>query len=283
VPRTTIAIPTISLLLFSILISGLVAGCSGPTGPQDSMPQPETERRETLTIFAAASLTEAFSEIGDRFEETHTDTRIIFNFAGSQQLAQQLAQGAPADVFASANQFQMQAAIDSARVDEGTSLPFAGNKLIIIHPPDNPGYLSRPLDLSFPIVDLVLADEQVPAGRYALEFLEKATQDGSLAADYKSKVLENVVSYEENVRAVLTKVQLGEANAGIIYTSDTINLAPGDIGVIEIPDNLNIHATYYIAPISDSERLTLADEFIAFVGSTQGQEILAEFGFLLLY
>mgnify|MGYP001823711462 CR=1 FL=1 len=255
------------------------AGCSDSTTPQDAAAQEGIANREALTVFAAASLTEAFSEIGDRFEEQHPDARLVFNFAGSQQLAQ----GAPADVFASANQFQMQAVIDAQRVDDGTQAAFVGNKLVIIYPPDNPGYLRRPLDLSTPVVDLVLADQQVPAGRYALEFLDKASQDDALGADYKSKVLDNVVSYEENVRAVLSKVQLGEANAGIVYLSDAASLTPLEIGTIEIPYPLNVSATYYIATINDTEKSILAEEFITFVASPEGQQILADYGFLLLY
>lgn len=266
-----------------LLLSTILAGCSDSTNPQDTAAPEETANRETLTIFAAASLTEAFSEIGDRFEELHPDTRLVFNFAGSQQLAQQLAQGAPADVFASANQFQMQTAIDAERVESGTQLAFVGNKLVIVYPSDNPGYLRRPLDLSTPLVDLVLADENVPAGRYALEFLDKASQQDALGADYKSKVLDNVVSYEENVRAVLSKVQLGEANAGIVYVSDAARLTPREIGTIEISYQLNVSATYYIASTSDSEKTSLAEEFISFVSSPEGQQILADYGFLLLY
>ena len=266
-----------------LLLAVILAGCSDSTNPQDAAAPEGIANREALTVFAAASLTEAFSEIGDRFEEQHPDARLVFNFAGSQQLAQQLAQGAPADVFASANQFQMQAVIDAQRVDDGTQAAFVGNKLVIIYPPDNPGYLRRPLDLSTPVVDLVLADQQVPAGRYALEFLDKASQDDALGADYKSKVLDNVVSYEENVRAVLSKVQLGEANAGIVYLSDAASLTPLEIGTIEIPYPLNVSATYYIATINDTEKSILAEEFITFVASPEGQQILADYGFLLLY
>lgn len=271
---------TIILIIITLL---LVTACSQKDNAPTSAPQTESDQRETLTIFAAASLTEAFSELGELYEAEHPNVRVMLNFAGSQRLAQQLAHGAPADIFASANQLQMLGAVDAERVDPEDMEMFIGNQLVIVYPPDNPGYVRRPLDLSYPIVDLVLAAEEVPAGQYTMKFLDNASQDGALGSDYKSKVLENVVSYEENVRAVLSKVQLGEADAGIVYESDISNLSPLQIGSVEIPSPFNIYANYYIAPVTDSTRSELAEDFISFIFSTEGQDILIKYGFLPLF
>ena len=240
--------------------------------------QPEPEPH-SLTVFAAASLTEAFTEIGEAFKDGHPGTEITFNFAGSQQLVQQLAQGAPADVFASANQAQMEAAITSRRVSSNRVQAFAGNRLVVIYPASNPAGLARLQNLANPGLKLVLADKEVPAGDYSLQFLKKASQDAGFEAGFTQKALSNVVSYEENVRAVYSKVTLGEADAGIVYATDLPKGNPDGVGVLEIPDALNVNAEYPIAPIQESLNAELADAFIDFVLSPPGQEILAQYGF----
>jgi molybdate transport system substrate-binding protein len=135
-------------------------------------------------------------------------------------------------------------------------------------------------DLSKPGLRSILAAAEVPVGQYALDFLDKAIQDPSFPAPFKDEVLANVVSYEDNVKAVLAKVALGEADAGIVYTSDISGENGTPVANIEIPDNLNVIATYPIAPVSDSLYPDLASEFIAYVLSSDGQAILAEYGFI---
>ena len=232
----------------------------------------------TLSVYAAASLSEAFTRIGQDFESGHPGTRVIFNFAGSQQLAQQLAQGAPADVFASANPQQMNAVVEAGRVRAGAQAVFARNRLVVIFPNDNPADLRTLADLARPGLRLVVAAQEVPAGRYALEFLERASQDGGFGSTFKADTLRNVVSYEENVRAVLSKVVLGEADAGIVYTSDVDGSAA--IGQLDIPDALNPVASYSIAPIIDSAHPQLAQDFIDSVLSPAGQAVLVQYGFM---
>lgn len=232
-----------------------------------------------LTVFAAASLTDAFDEIATVFEAANPGVEITFNFAGSQQLAAQINEGAPADVFASANRSQMDVAIEGSRVISGAPRTFVRNRLVVITPADNPAGITSLRDLTKPGLRLILADKAVPVGQYSLDFLAKASALPEYTASYSPTVLANVVSYEENVRSVLTKVALGEGDAGIVYTTDAA-LDAANIQQIAIPDELNTIASYPIAPIADSPNPALAQAFIEFVLAPAGQQILAKYGFI---
>ncbi|NJN93348.1 MAG: molybdate ABC transporter substrate-binding protein [Anaerolineales bacterium] len=233
-----------------------------------------------LNVFAAASLTEAFNEMGQTFSAEHPGVTLTFNFAGSQQLAQQLGQAAPADVFASANKTQMQVAIDAGRIISGTQKTFVRNRLVVIYPGDNPAGLTQLQDLAKPGLKLILAAKEVPVGQYSLDFLGKAITDTAFSPTYMDDVLKNVVSYEENVRSVLTKVSLGEGDAGIVYTSDIIGEGADKVGRLDIPDSLNTLATYPIAVVSDSVAPTQAQAFVDYVLSPAGQAVLEKYGFI---
>ncbi|MFZ6027432.1 MAG: molybdate ABC transporter substrate-binding protein [Chloroflexota bacterium] len=266
------------IFLISLLIFFALASCSDPTAASTTtvmLPEPVD-----LNVFAAASLTEAFTEIGRAFEAERPEVKVIFNFAGSQQLVQQMAEGAPADVFASANQKQMDAAIQTGRIDGDAAQVFARNQLLLVYPADNPAGLGRLEDLAKPGVKLVLADENVPVGQYARDFLDKTAQDAAFGSDYAARVLGNVVSYENNVKSVLGKVVLGEADAGIVYTSDVIGEDATKVGRIEIPDALNVPAVYPLAALNDSQQVEAAQAFVAMVLSETGQAILAAYGLI---
>lgn len=254
----------VTALLLSLI------GCTNQTSEPDGS--------DTLVVFAAASLTEAFTELGQTFE-AQQGVEVVLNFAGSQQLAQQLAQGAAADLFASANEQKMAAVINAGRIDAGSRQIFASNRLVIIYPAGNPGQLETMNDLARPGLRLILAAPEVPVGQYAQEFLDKAAADPAYGSDFAAGVRENVVSFEENVRAVLSKVVLGEADAGIVYQSDLNTETAASIGRIPIPDPLNTIAPYPIAPLNDSRRPQLAAGFLDFVLSPGGQAILTEYGF----
>ncbi len=222
--------PRILLLLCMCLAS--VCGCGGPAAIE---PLPSG----TLTVFAAASLTDPFTEIAQRFEAEHRGVKVVLNLAASQQLSQQLGQGAPADIFASASTKEMDNAIQARRVAGGSQQTFAHNKLVVIYPRDNPAGLGELQDLANPGLKLVLAAKEVPVGKYGLDFLDKASQDAAFGAAFKDDVLKNVVSYEENVKAVLTKIVLGEGDAGIVYLTDISSgerrqgRSPGHPGCLE--------------------------------------------------
>lgn len=250
---------------------------TGTQPVEANTPQPE---KQTLTVLAAASLTESFSEIGKAFENLHPGVTVTFSFANSQQLAQQLDQGAPADVFASANIKYMQQVVDSGKVAMNNPVVFARNRLVVIHPLKNPGSIQSLQDLAKSGLKIVLADSFVPVGNYTLTFLENASKDAAFSPDYKDSVLANVVSYEDNVKSVVTKVALGEADAGIVYSTDVTADLRAQVDAIDIPDALNVTATYPIAVIADSSAPVLAQAFVEYVLSAEGQAVLAQYGFL---
>lgn len=269
----------LSTILVGLVVSLLVLGCVPLAAPTTSESTTEAAAI-TLHVFAAASLTDAFGEIGAAFSAANPETEVVFNFAGSNQLATQIGEGAPADLFASANGAQMKVAIDTGRIISGTQRTFVRNRLVVVTPGDNPAGLTGLADLTTPGVKLVFAAKEVPVGQYALDFLDKAEADGALGAGYKDAVLANVVSYEQNVRAVLTKVALGEADAGIVYTSDAASSSEGEVAQIEIPDNLNTIASYPIAPLADSPNLAVAQAFMDYVLAPEGQQVLVNYGFI---
>ena len=262
--------------LLLLIVSFVVVGCAS-IAPSVA---PATTSATTLTVLAAASLTEAFNAIGADFAAANPGIEVVFNFAGSQQLAQQLAQGAPADVFAAANGAQMTAVIESGRIVTGTQDTFIYNRLVAVTPIDNPGGVRTLADLGKAGRKIVFAAKEVPIGQYSLDFLDKAEADGSLGAGYQAAVIANVVSYEENVRAVLAKVTLGEADAGIVYSSDITPAVGEQVQRIEIPDQLNTIAAYPIAPLADSANAAVAQRFIDYVNSPAGQQVLVQYGFI---
>ena len=231
-----------------------------------------------LTIFAAASLTEAFDQMKTDLEAANPGLTITYNFAGSQVLVTQLAEGAEADVFASADTRQMAAAQEQGLI-AGEPAVFVRNRLTVVVPADNPAAIESAADLAKEGVKLVLAGPDVPVGRYARQsFCLMGEDAATYGDDFVTRVAANVVSNEENVRAVLTKVELGEADAGVVYTSDVAAAAAGTVTEIEIPEGVNVIATYPIAPVEGGEA-ALARAFIGYVLSPDGQATLESFGF----
>jgi molybdate transport system substrate-binding protein len=284
------------LLVILLIFSAILSACSSSTRPVSPTAIPASPTADpvsptaaptaapvtasqTLTIFAASSLTEAFTELGKQFEAKNPGAKLVFNFAGSQQLVQQLAQGAPADVFASANQAQMDAAIQAGRISANQSNALVENSLVVIFAQPNSGNIRQLRDLANSGLKLVLADKNVPVGKYALEFLDKASKNPDFGAGFKDAVLKNVVSYEENVRAVLTKISLGEADAGFVYTSDISQEESSQLGTLEIPAELNVKALYFIAPVQDSQHAPFARAFVDFVLAPESQDLLTRYGF----
>lgn len=251
-----------------MILIGLVLGMPPATIAQEEV---------TLTVFAAASLTDAFEEIATHFEAAHPGVEVVFNFAGSSDLAAQLAEGAPADVFASANTRQMTAAQDAGRI-AGEPRIFARNRLVLIVPADNPAGIESLADLADGGILLVVAAEGVPVRDYTNTMLDNLAAD--LGEDYREAVLNNIVSEEANVRQVAAKVALGEADAGIVYRSDVTPDLAAQVIALPIPDEYNTLATYPIAVISDSEQPALAQAFVDEVRSLRGQLILTRWGLI---
>jgi molybdate transport system substrate-binding protein len=273
----------------SVLAQGATFECPAPATPAAAasssraaaspvaMEAPFPDAGGDVTVFAASSLTNAFEQIETDLEAAHPGLSITYNFGGSQALVTQLNEGAEADAFASANTAQMQAAIDNGSIS-GDPVTFVHNRLVIVTPQDNPAGITAPADLGNEGLKIVLAQPEVPVGRYARASVCLMGQDtADFGAGFVARVAGNVVSEEEDVRDVLAKVAIGEADAGIVYVSDAAS-AGDEVQVIAIPDALNVVASYPIAAVTGGDAV-LADAFIAYLLSPDGQATLADFGF----
>ena len=238
----------------------LLAACGGG---DDSGGESGASSPSELKVFAAASLTAAFTELGEQYAAANGGDKVTFNFAGSQALATQIQQSAPANVFASADIPNM----DKVKDLVGASQNFASNQLQIVVEKGNPKNVQGLDDLANPDLKVVLAAPEVPAGKYAAEALGKA------------EVTVKPVSQEDNVKAVVTKVSLGEADAGIVYVTDVT--AGGDkVEGVDIPEDQNVTATYPIATVKASKAPEAAQAFMDLVLSAEGQQVLKGHGFL---
>lgn len=240
----------------------LLTGCAAADPPH-----------QELLVFAASSLTDAFTEIAAAYQAQNPDVVVVFNFAGSSQLAAQLVEGATADVFASANNQQMETAVAAGRIAATAPVAFAVNKLTVLVPADNPAGVETWTDLHQPGLKLILAVPGVPVRQYTDEIMT------ALGAEFAQQVYANLVSEEENVRQVVAKVALGEADAGVVYTSDVTPDIAARVRQIDIPNTQNVTAVYPIAPLLDAPQAAQAQQFIQFVRSAAGQAILARWGF----
>jgi molybdate transport system substrate-binding protein len=248
----------------------------GATSPGQSTPRVV---RGEVTVFAAASLNGVFNDLAKAFEERYPEAKVVFTFAGSSQLRTQLGHGAKADVFASADWKNMQGAQQDGTIASEPHV-FARNSLVIAVPADDPAGIASLQDLAKPGLRLVLVSQEVPIGAYARQVLAKASQDPQYGSDFADRVLKNAVSEETDVRAALTKVSLGEADAAFVYRTDA--LAPGardKVKVVEIPAPFNVVAEYPIAVVKGAPNPAGAQAFIDFVLSDDGQRILRQWGF----
>src|SRR5271169_937346 len=244
----------------------------------DSMALAQNSNKE-IFVFAAASLTEVCTLLGNRFEQSHPGTKVIFNFGGSQQLIQQLANGAEADLYLPASQKYIKIAVEQNLVDSQSVKIYCHNRLVVILPKENPGDIHTLRDLAKPNLKIILAQKEVPAGQYALDFLKKCSHRSEFGTAFEHDVLANVVSYEENVKAVGGKIKLSEADAGIVYRSDIATDSLHRLQAIDIPDSMNVVASYPIGIVLGVHYKKLAGEFVEFLFSSDGQSILAKFGF----
>ena len=253
-----------------LLVGGaLLSGCSSESSSAGTSSR--------LTVFAASSLADAFQELGAAFQREHLGVKLAFNFAGSSTLRTQLELGARADLFASADTRQMELAQRACVVMETPEI-FATNSLVLVTSPGNQEVQSLK-DLSKPGARLLLALPEVPVGAYARLFLNKMEASLSFDDGFSQRVLANLASEEINVRQVLAKVMLGEADAGIVYLSDVTGDAAQRVRTIPIPPEFNVVALYPAAVLRDAQQPALAAEFVSFLGSPNAQAILASYGF----
>jgi molybdate transport system substrate-binding protein len=232
-----------------------------------------------LTVFTAASLTGAFSEIGQMYEN-ETGIDVAFNFDGSQALRTQIENGAYADVFASANNKQMNALRSLGLMNNSSVSIFTRNKLSLIIPKDNPAGISSLSDLAKPGVKIVIGTKDVPVGDYALQIINKLGNDSAYGPEYRKKVLANIISQETSVNYVVTKIALGEADVGFAYVSDITEDLSSKVDKIEIPDEYNIIAEYPMGISNESKYTSEAEEFMNLVKSEEGRAVLERYGFI---
>ena len=248
--------------LLTLAIAVVLVGCTcGGAGPATS----SVPLAGSITVFAGSSLTDAFKKAGDQVKLTTPGTDFLFNFGSSSTLATQIINGAPADLFASADDTNMQKVVD-AKLNESAPAVFLSNRLQIAVAAGNPKQITGLADLAKPGLIVVLAAPTVPAGKYALEALQKAG------------VAVRPASQEVDVRAVLNKVTLGEADAGIVYVTD-VKSAGAKVTGVDIPEQHQVIARYPIAVVKETKNPRLAKAYVDYLLSDDGQKLLAEFGF----
>jgi molybdate transport system substrate-binding protein len=248
-PRPLRAAGVVTALL---LVAPALAACGG--GDDD---------QQELTVFAASSLTEAFTTLADDFEKDHSNVDVKLSFGSSTDLATQVNEGSPADVLATADEKSMDVAANEGNID-GDPTQFATNTLILVTPPDNPAGITSLDDLDG--ADFVVCDPSVPCGAAAATILDNA----GVTAEPKS--------LEEDVKAVLTKVTTGEADAGIVYVTDAA-AAGSDVSTVDIPTDVNVVNPYLIGVVKDSDDSDTAQEWVDLVNSQAGQGVLSDDGF----
>jgi molybdate transport system substrate-binding protein len=247
------------------LLAMFAAACSSSSGSTGTSPSASsTGLSGNLTVSAASSLTDVFTSLGDQFMSENPGVKITFNFASSSDLAEQIVQGAPVDVFASASDSTMQTVVDAG--DAGDPTKFARNSLEIATPPSNPADVSSLNDLAKSSVSVAVCTPDAPCGA--------ATQ--TLFANNKLKV--TPVTLEPDVRSVLTKVTADEVDAGVVYITD-VQAAGSDVHGVTIPPPQNVSTDYLIAALSGAGNSSAADAWVAFVLSPTGQKALQQAGF----
>ena len=246
---------------FAALVAIVVVACGGAATPVTIT----SVVGGSLTVFAASSVTDAFTKAGNDLKGRYAGTNFVFNLGSSSTLATQIANGAPADVFASADEPNMQKVVDAKLID-GTPSVFATNRLAIAVAPGNPKNIASLADLARPGLVVILAAPTVPAGKYAIDSLAKAG------------VKLTPASQELDARSVLNKVALGEADAGIVYATDVLS-AGTRVNGVEIPEQHQVVARYPIAVVSGATNPALARAFVDYLQSDEGRRLLAGFGF----
>ncbi|MGY1497118.1 molybdate ABC transporter substrate-binding protein [Streptomyces sp. QTS52] len=247
-----------------------LSACSSSDDSSAAKPDPAASASDrvsgTVTVFAAASLKESFTALGEQFEKAHPGTKVTFSFGGSDSLAASITGGAPADVFASASPKTMKIVTDAGDAS-GTPATFVRNQLEIATLPGNPDKIASLKDLTRSSLKVVLCDKTVPCGAAAQKALDAA------------KLKLTPVSYEQDVKAALTKVELKEADAAVVYKTD-VHAAGDKVEGVEFPESAGAINEYPIVQLKDTENADAAKAFIALVQSAEGQQILTEAGFL---
>ena len=262
--------------ILGVVVAVLVAACSSAGGVSATSPPP-SEVSVQLTIFAAASLKNMLAEAETAYEAAHSGTDLTISTDSSAALATQIEQGAPADVFLSADTTNPQKLVDGGFAS-GQVVPFAGNKLTLIVPTDNPAGIQSPADLAKPGLRIIAAGDEVPITKYASQLVENLAAEADDPEGFVAGYVANVASKEDNVSAIVSKIELGEGDAGIVYATDAA--ASDEVTRIEIPDAANVPATHSGVVVGASTNRDAAAAFLGWLSGPDGQEVLSSFGFL---
>lgn len=286
--------PAVAIL---VLLALVVAACSSsgaaspplttPSGTASAAPTEgpseaasdasSTSPAADLTIYGAASLAKVLEQVKVAYEAAVPGTTITIATDSSAALATQIEQGAPADVFLSADTTNPQALVDRG-LAAGDPIPFAGNELTIITPTADPGGLTSPFDLAKDGVRVIAAGDEVPITKYATQLVENLAAEADAPPDFAARYAENIASKEDNVAAVRTKIELGEGDGAIVYVTDAA--ASDQVATIDVPDAANVPATYSGVVVKASPNAAAAQAFLEWFAGPAGQAILGAFGFL---
>ena len=271
-------------LLLVVLTAAVLTACAsgGETTTPAATPAATPARSSSaesveLTIFAAASLGSALEQVTAAYEAAHPGTTLVISADSSAALATQIQQGAPADVFLSADTTNPQKLVDSADT-AGAPVAFAGNKLCIVVPAGNPGGVAAAIELGRAGLAVIAAGDEVPITTYARQLVANLAQLPDAPAGFEAAYAANIVSREDNVRSVLTKIELGEGDAAIVYVTDAA--ASDGVETVEVPDAANVRASYAGVVVKASPHQAAAAAFLDWLVGSDGQAILATFGFL---
>jgi molybdate transport system substrate-binding protein len=267
-PGSILAVAALALLL---------GACGGGARPAPSAGASSPAARAPLTVFGAASLKGALGELKTAWETANPGSTLTISTDSSSALETQIEQGAPADVFLSADTANPKKLTDKGLAD-GAAVDFAGNVLTVIVPTANPAGIRSPADLAKSGVKVIAAGDDVPITKYATQAIQKLAAIAGYPVDFAAKYAANIASREDNVKAVVTKIELGEGDAGIVYVTDA--KASSRVTSIAIPTDGNVPAIYSGAVVKASPHAADAHAFLDWVAGPEGQAILATFGFL---
>jgi molybdate transport system substrate-binding protein len=278
------------LPVVSAILAVALGACSGGTAsPSPAATAPSTASitaapaqatpasKVDLTVYGASSLKGVLDKAKAAYEAAVPGTTLTIATDSSATLETQIEQGAPADVFLSADTKNPQKLVDDGFA-AGDLVPFAGNLLTVVVPADNPGALKSPADLAKPGLKIIAAGDDVPITEYGTQLVANLAKEPGYPADFAAAYAANVVSKEDNVRALLAKIELGEGDAGIVYVTDAKAL--GKVATIDVPDAANVPATYAGVVVRSTAQAAAAAAFLDWLVGPDGQAILAGFGFL---
>ena len=271
-PSPVILVIVLAVVLASCSSDGAAASATRSPGPAS----PSVSAGD-LTIYGAASLKGALDKAKAAYEAANPGTTLVISTDASSALETKIEQGAPADLFLSADTSNPKKLVDKG-LAAGDPVPFAGNKLTVIVPADNPAGIRTPADLARSGVKVIAAGDDVPITKYATQLVTNLAAEAGYPADFAAAYAANVASKEDNVKAVVAKVELGEGDAGIVYVTDA--KASTKVSTVDVPDSANVPATYDGLVVRASRNPAAATAFLDWFAGPDGQAILGSFGFL---